>query len=105
MNPEGEYSSRRERWSAKEHLAHQRFRQIGNARLAVGLTAAGMVLLIISRDLFSSWWLLVPLCIFIVLVIWHQRVIRERTLAERAIRFYTHGLARLKTNGPVRAMN
>ena len=96
MNPEGEYSSRREHWSAKEHLAQQRFRQIGNARLAVGLTAAGMVWLVISRDLFSSWWLLVPLCLFLVLVVWHQRVIRERTLAERAIRFYTHGLARLR---------
>ncbi|HEY3458185.1 MAG TPA: hypothetical protein VGK64_26630 [Bryobacteraceae bacterium] len=96
MNPEGEYFSRRERWSAKEHLARQRFRRIGNARLAVGLTAAAMVLLIVSGDLFSSWWLLVPLCVFIVLVVWHQRVIRERTLAERAIRFYTHGLARLK---------
>jgi hypothetical protein len=30
------------------------------------------------------------------LAIWHQRVIRKRTLADRAIRFYERGLARLR---------
>ena len=95
MDPRGEYSSRRERWTAREGLAQPRFRQIGNARLAVGLIAAGMAWLVFARDLISIWWLLAPLSVFIAFVVWHQRVLRERTLAGRAIRYYTHGLGRL----------
>ena len=96
MDPKGEYSSRRERWSSRESLAQQRFLQIGNARLAVGLAAAALAWLVFGHDLFGVSWLLLPLSVFIPLVVWHQRVVRERTLAGRAIRFYTHGLARLR---------
>jgi hypothetical protein len=96
MDPKGEYSSRRERWSSREHLAQQRFLRIGNARLALGLTAAALAWLVFGRDLFNVSWLLLPLSVFVVLVVWHQRVVRERTLAGRAIRYYTHGLARLQ---------
>jgi hypothetical protein len=96
MHPEDEYSSRREGWSARERLAQQQFLRIGNARLALGLIAAAMAWLVFIRDLFSVLWLLLPLGLFIALVVWHQRVLRERELAGRAIRYYTHGLARLK---------
>src|SRR5882757_6023727 len=96
MDPHGEYSSRRERWTARERLAQQQFVRIGNARLAVGLIAAAMVWLVFGRELFSIFWLLIPLALFISLVVWHQRVLRERDLAGRAIRHYTHGLARLR---------
>ena len=77
-------------------LAQQQFIRIGNARLAVGLIAAMMAWLVFARDLFSILWLLIPLALFISLVVWHQRVLRERDLAGRAIRYYTRGLARLK---------
>ena len=96
MDPREEYSSRRERWTATEHLAQRQFVRIGNARLAVGLIAAAMVWLVFGRELFSIFWLLIPLALFISLVVWHQRVLRERDLAGRAIRYYTHGLARLR---------
>jgi MutS domain V len=95
MDPQREYSSRRERWTARERLAQQQFIRIGNARLAVGLIAALMLWLVFARDLFSIFWLLIPLALFIALVVWHQRVLRERDLAGRAIRYYTRGLARL----------
>jgi hypothetical protein len=96
MNPKDEYSSRRERWSARERVAQQRFIRIGNARLAIGLIAMAMAWLVFGRDLFSALWLLIPLALFVSLVVWHQRVLRERDFAGRAIRYYTRGLARLK---------
>jgi hypothetical protein len=96
MNPKDEYSSRRERWTAREGAAQQQFIRIGNVRLAVGLTAGVMAWLVFARDLFSIYWLLIPLALFICLVVWHQRVLRERDLAGRAIRYYTRGLARLR---------
>jgi hypothetical protein len=96
MKPHEEYASRRERWTARERVAQQQFIRIGNARLAVGLIAAVMAWLVFARDLFSILWLLIPLALFVSLVVWHQRVLRERDLAGRAIRYYTRGLARLR---------
>jgi hypothetical protein len=96
MDPQEEYSTRRENWTARERLAQQRFIRIGNARLAVGLIAAPMIWLVFVRDLFSVLWLLIPLMLFVSLVVWHQRVLRERDLAGRAIRYYSRGLIRLR---------
>ena len=96
MDPQEEYSTRRENWTARERLGQQRFIRIGNARLAVGLIAAPMIWLVFVRDLFSVLWLLVPLALFVSLIVWHQRVLRERDLAGRAIRYYARGLMRFR---------
>jgi hypothetical protein len=96
MDPQEEYSTRRENWTARERLAQQQFIRIGNTRLAVGLIAAPMIWLVFIRDLFSVLWLLIPLVLFVSLVVWHQRVLRERDLAGRAIRYYARGLMRLR---------
>jgi hypothetical protein len=96
MDPQEEYSTRRENWTARERLAQQQFIRIGNTRLAVGLIAAPMIWLVFIRDLFSVLWLLIPLVLFVSLVVWHQRVLRERDLAGRAIRHYARGLMRLR---------
>jgi hypothetical protein len=48
----------------------------------------------------SGWWLLLPLIVFIALFIRHQGVIRRRTLAERAIRYYDRGLAKVQDRWP-----
>lgn len=96
MDPQEEYSARRENWTARERLAQQQFIRIGNARLAVGVIAAAMIWLVFVRDLISVLWLLIPLALFISLVVWHQRVIRERDRAGRAIRYYARGFTRLR---------
>jgi hypothetical protein len=96
MDPQEEYSARRENWTARERLAQQQFIRIGNARLAVGVIAAPMIWLAFVRDLFSVLWLLIPLMLFVSLVVWHQRVLRERDLARRAIRYYARGITRLR---------
>jgi len=96
MDPKDEYCSRREHWTTRERAAQQQFNRIGNARLAVGLTGGVMAWLVFARDWFGIYWLLIPLALFIWLVVWHQRVLRERDLAGRAIRYYARGLARLR---------
>jgi hypothetical protein len=44
----------------------------------------------------NLWWLLAPSSVFIWLVLRHDRILRSRELAIRAIRFYERGLARLE---------
>ncbi len=72
------------------------FIRIGNVRLLIAIGAIVLAWFIFGRDALGAWWLLVPVVAFVALVIWHERVIKRRTLAERAIRFYDRGLARIK---------
>lgn len=44
----------------------------------------------------SGWWLVVPVVPFVVLVVVHDRVIRERREADRGVRWYELGLARVE---------
>lgn len=95
MHPLQEYSARRERWVEKEQRAQKLSIQIGNWRLLVAVLAAVLAWLAFGPHMIPAKLLLLPLTVFIWLVIWHQRVIRRRTCAERATRFYDDGLARL----------
>lgn len=69
--------------------------RIGNLRLLVFVVAAAMAWLAFARHLFSPWWLMLPLSGFVFLAAHHSRVLRRRTLAERAVKVYEHGLARI----------
>jgi hypothetical protein len=44
----------------------------------------------------SGWWLASPLAAFLALLLWHDRILRDRELAERAVRCYERGLARIE---------
>src|ERR1700761_2881939 len=95
-DPLNEYVARRDRWQSEQQRSHRRFLQLGNWRLAVAVVAAVMAFFSIARQAFTAWWLLVPVVVFVALVVLHQRVIRRRKLAERGVRFYERGIARLK---------
>jgi len=76
--------------------AHDRLdEQLSHARLA---TFAGAVLaaLLAWRALAPWWILLLPTILFLWLVRRHDRVLRTRANAVRAIRLYEHGLARIE---------
>jgi len=94
--PFPEYEARHAAWLAKDKLFHRQFILLGNWRLAVAVAAAALAWLAFGRELLSAWWLLVPVAAFLSLVVWHQRVIRGRTLAARALRYYGRALDRLK---------
>ncbi len=44
----------------------------------------------------SGWLVTLPVAAFAALAVWHARVIRRRTLATRAVRYYTSGIERLE---------
>jgi hypothetical protein len=95
VSPADEYRARLERRRA-EHAAWMR----RDARLAYGRLAAFalfvLVLVVGARDLIAWWWLFAPVVAFLVLVQWHDRVIRNRDDTARAIAFYERGLARIE---------
>jgi MutS domain V len=64
------------------------------ARLLTLIVGAATVVLVWRVGL-TGYLLLVPLVVFGVLVVYHDRIFRARALAKRAIAFYDRGLARL----------
>jgi hypothetical protein len=96
MDPRSEYSERlkqREAAAARHNTRHHR---IGNARLAVFVAAAAMAWFAFKQDLFSAWWLMIPLVVFIALIAWHSQVLRRLQRIHRGIEFYERGLSRLE---------
>ncbi len=96
MDPMAEYTARRERYRREEQILQKRSVAIGNWRLAIGVTEAVLAWLVFGAKIVTPWSLLVPVLAFIALAMWHQRIIRRRTLAERAAAYYERGLARLR---------
>ena len=76
--------ARLERWD--ERLAH--------ARLAVFALAVVLALVVWRADV-TLWILLAPVAAFLVLAVRHDRTIRARDAAARAIAYYERGLARI----------
>lgn len=71
-------------------------RRISNSRMAVFVAAIAVAWSGCDTGWWSGWWAAVPLAAFVALVIAHDRVIRARQRAERTMRFYEAGLARLE---------
>jgi hypothetical protein len=95
-DPHPEYAGRqaeRRAWAEREQRRHI---QVGNARLALFLIAAWIAWAAFGRESINGLWLVAPAAAFVVLVIFHERVIRARECALRAARFYELGLARLE---------
>jgi hypothetical protein len=95
VTPREEYESRRNRWQTERQRAERLFIRIGNWRLTLGVAEAALAYLVFGPHLLSAWLLFLPAVAFVVLAAWHSRVMRRRTLADRALRFYDRGLGRL----------
>ena len=93
--PRAEYTRRlaARREAAERHRRIER--SIGNARLAVFAAGGVIAWSSFAHGALSPWWLIVPAVLFLALVIVHDRVIRARGRAERAVAFYQRGIARL----------
>jgi hypothetical protein len=94
--PSSEYAERlasRRAWVARQQRLHI---HVGNARLVVFLAAAWIGWAAIFKGSLNGWWLAAPLAVFVALLVFHDRVLRERELAERAVRYYERGLARIE---------
>jgi MutS domain V len=69
--------------------------QLGNLRLALVVIAVVIAWASFHKHLASPAWLLIPALLFIVVTAYHSRILRARDLAQRAVLFYRHGLARI----------
>ncbi|MFL6450605.1 MAG: MutS-related protein [Bryobacteraceae bacterium] len=90
-----EYRSRRNHWLQRRQESERLFIRIGNARLVLGITEGILAYLVFGPGRVPAFSLAIPVVLFIVLAVWQSRVVRERTLADRALSFYDRGLARL----------
>ena len=95
-DPLAEYAARRE--ARLKVVAHcgQLFYRIAQARLATAIVFVLIAWMGWWRGLFSSSWLLVPSIAFLVLVVIHARLDERKQRAEKAVRFYEDGLARIE---------
>jgi hypothetical protein len=76
---------------------HERLHvRMGNFRLVVAAVAVTMAGLVFTEHLFSLWWLLCPVAVFVGLAIVHERVLRGLQRAERAVAFYQDGVDRIE---------
>jgi MutS domain V len=70
--------------------------RLGNVRLLLVIATAIAVWWRFERDIFSAWWLILPVLVFIALTVFHARVLRMRSCAERAVDVYRKGLGRIE---------
>ncbi len=88
----------RERVDARSMVAKKQARRelgIANLRLVIFLAGGVLAWLVFVSKVVPTFWLFPPVATYILLVVGHDRVIRERRRAERAADFYERGIARL----------
>ena len=97
--PLAEYTRRLDRRRADDQRLNTHDVRLAYARLVVfGAGVAGLVLAL--RNQVSPWLLLAPAALFGVLLHLHERVLRARTEAQRAISSYVRGIARIEDRWP-----
>jgi hypothetical protein len=64
--------------------------------LVTGLAAVAIAGLAIGAGVLSPWWLLVPLVVFLVLAVMHDRADKRRDAGLRGIAYYERALARME---------
>ena len=104
-SPAKEYAQRLEdRRHRSVQLAWQE-RLAGNSRVLVFLAGIVLLLLAFGTHWLSGWWLLLPILLYSVLLVYHERVTRAWYRSLRAVAFYETGLARLRDDWKGRGQN
>jgi hypothetical protein len=68
----------------------------GTAKVVLVATGLVTARLALGEELFSLYWLLVPIGLFAAMVIYHERVLRARARANIAAEFYRKGIRRIE---------
>jgi hypothetical protein len=98
-DPAEAYRIRLNERRASHELLTRTDRRFSYARLAVFALGA-LVIVSAWQQVLSIWVILAPIAAFILLVRKHERVIRQRDEAARAIAFHERGLARIEDRWP-----
>ena len=96
VNPGSEYAERlaaRRAWAERQARLHI---LAGNLRLLVFLIAAGLAWAAFASHALAGWWLVIPAAGFIALLVYHDRILRDRESARRAVRYYERAIARIE---------
>ena len=90
------YVDRRAARAATLATLETRHARLAMARLVVAALAGGVLWGALGPGYWSLWMLTVPALAFLILAVAHDRVIRARDHAARAVEFYDRGLARVE---------
>ena len=97
-DPRSEYESRRRQWRAQA-AAHA----AGSERFTAWRGWLGLGLLLAGLGAWRGWWtpggILLPIAIFAVVAILHERLARRERAAERVAAYYERGLERINGRG------
>jgi hypothetical protein len=96
VTPLAEYQSRLAQRRAVSEREERRFRWIGNVRLIIGICGVIVAFFVFGETIVSPWWLVLPAAVFAGLVVLHSRVVESWERADRAVKFYERGMARLE---------
>ena len=96
MQAAEEYRERLQQRNLGVHRLEALHIRLGNLRLAVALLAVGIAWESLKQHAWSPWWTALPLTLFAGIAICHSRILQARDLAQRAVAFYEHGLARVE---------
>jgi hypothetical protein len=94
--PTEEYRQRQQAREATIAYFEKTHRSLGNLRLLLVIAALFIAWWSLYRHELSAWWLLLPLIVFVTVATYHAKVLRKRSLAERAADVYRRGLARIE---------
>lgn len=94
--PHVEYSDRlasRQKTVAAKDAQHKR---IGNATLATAVLAIFLLWLALKDEMISTYWLALPIAMYVALSLAHEFALRALAHARSAVAFYQRGIARLE---------
>ena len=94
VDPAHEYRTRLSDRRAAELDLAKRDQLLSHARL-VAFVLGGLLAILWWGSFSAAWWLAFPALSFVVLMRWHDRVIREHQAARQSIVFYERGLGRI----------
>ena len=95
-DPQVEYAGRLEARLQAVERQERRHIRVGNAKLAALAAGLALAWLSLAKHWISPYWLFAPVALFAALAVWHERILRARTLAERAAAFYRQAIARIE---------
>ena len=81
-------------------IAHRelRHRMLGRGKLATAAFGVALVWIALAQGAFSILWVLIPIAGFALLVVVHEKLLKELERRRRAARFFEKALARLDGN-------
>ena len=95
-DPRTLYTARLAERRAEIAFRQQRHRRLGHGKLGMAACGVALVWLALAQNAFSILWVLLPIAGFVLLVVLHEKLLKELERRRRAQRFFEKALARLE---------